>query len=93
MALGGRTIEELKEAMTFPEYQAWVEYRNLHGPLDPMVRHEQAAALIGMRLNHTLGGEAKLADFLIPYGKNVGSEEVASLDDFIKIIGVKKIAK
>lgn len=42
--IGGRTIAEAQENMTYPEFLTWVKYRRLRGSLHPGMRFEIALA-------------------------------------------------
>ncbi|XRY14242.1 phage tail assembly protein T [Franconibacter pulveris 601] len=44
--MGGRTIAEAQEALSFREYQLWVRYRIKYGSLNPVMRTEWGAALV-----------------------------------------------
>ncbi|AUZ69092.1 phage tail protein [Citrobacter freundii complex sp. CFNIH6] len=44
--IGGRTISEAQERLSFLEFQQWVQYRQKYGSLNPMMRTEWGAALI-----------------------------------------------
>jgi hypothetical protein len=45
LALGGRTVEELKAAMTVAEFKAWAEFYG-HYPFDDLHRFHRPAAVI-----------------------------------------------
>ncbi|EEP9257290.1 phage tail protein [Salmonella enterica] len=44
--IGGRTIAEAKERLSFLEFQQWLQYRHKYGNLNPMMRTEWGAALV-----------------------------------------------
>ncbi|PCQ44887.1 phage tail protein, partial [Citrobacter freundii] len=44
--IGGRTISEAQERLSFLEFQQWIQYRQKYGSLNPMMRTEWGAALI-----------------------------------------------
>lgn len=81
--VGGKTIAEAKEAMSYAEFAAWLAYRRKRGPLHLAVRMDHGFALIATMVNHGLGGKAEMSDFL-PYA----DEPAASLEDITKMMGV-----
>ncbi|WP_328310531.1 phage tail assembly protein T [Pseudomonas guariconensis] len=64
--IGGRTIAEAKERLSFPEFRAWVKYRKLRGSLHLGMRVERGAALLAtLYANaHTKEGGFTLYDFM-----------------------------
>ncbi|MBE4922267.1 phage tail protein [Escherichia coli] len=65
--IGGRTIAEAKERLSFREFQQWVQYRQKYGNLNLMMRTEWGAALVSSVLanvNRTKNTPAfSIADF------------------------------
>lgn len=97
MALGS-TIGELQEKISWAEYEIWHEYRIKYGPLSPVRKYDQGAAIIAAHVNNIAGGKAAPADFIF-YGK-APKEEVpedqhkSDLGAFIKSLGGRvKIGK
>lgn len=45
--IGGRTIEEAKQAMSYKEYLSWCRYRSKRGSLNVGMRVEHGSALLG----------------------------------------------
>ena len=66
--IGGRTIAEAKERLSYPEYLTWLKYRNKRGSLHVGMRVERGAALLAsLYANaHSKDGGYKLHDFA-PY--------------------------
>lgn len=62
--IGGKTIAEAKENMSYGEYLDWCEYIRRRGSLDVGSRLEWAAAMISMIVNNSNGGKAKMTDFM-----------------------------
>lgn len=63
LALGGRTIAELQEAMSEVEFRSWVEFYKL-SPFDDLHRFHRPAALIARSFS---GGEiSDLIEWLHP---------------------------
>lgn len=64
--IGGRTIAEAQERMTYREFSRWAAFRHKRGSLHPGMRTEQAAALVASILanvNSKRGGY-KTTDFM-----------------------------
>jgi len=71
--IGGNTIARAKAAISYPEYLAWLKYRELHGPLNLHPRLDRAAALVAYTVNSTVprkpgAGGPKFEDFVPQYG-------------------------
>ena len=67
--VGGRTVAEAKRNLSWGEFQAWIKYREAHGPLSAQHRLEHGFAMVA----HTVAGTVprkrgtkapKLEDFL-----------------------------
>lgn len=65
--IGGRTIAEAQERVSYPEFIAWVKYRAKRGSLNAGLRVERGAALLASLYanTHSKGGYT-LSDFA-PY--------------------------
>ena len=55
--VGGRTIAEAKDNITYSEYIEWVKYRNLRGSFSIPRRVEQAVASMCMMIGNVNGGK------------------------------------
>ena len=86
--VGGKTIEEAKQRLSYDEFQLWVEYRKRHGPLWHGPRLEHGAALVA----HTVASVAprkkgargpKFSDFL-PQRAQASSGEPIDLETAMK---------
>lgn len=66
--VGGWTIEEAKERMSYAEAQMWMDYMSRKGPLDLGERMEWGFALIATMINRALKGKAEIQDFM-PFSK------------------------
>lgn len=66
--------------MGYREYDLWCRYIIKFGPLNPVRRYDQGAALVASQINNAHGGKAKPIDFM-PYGKE--PLEAPSINDFI----------
>ncbi|MDW5376842.1 hypothetical protein R6258_07895 [Halomonas sp. HP20-15] len=44
--IGGRTIAEAQQRISFPEFKAWAAYRNKRGSLNTGMRIERGAAML-----------------------------------------------
>ena len=63
--IGGRTIAEAKERLSYQEFCGWLRYRNQRGSLNPGLRTEWAGALLASLYanSHSKRGGMKLYDF------------------------------
>ncbi len=64
--VGGCTIAEAKDRISYAEYLQWARYRNKRGSLHPGMRVEEGAALVASILanvNSKRGG-FKITDFM-----------------------------
>lgn len=52
--IGGRTVAEAKWSISWPEFQAWMQYRAKHGPLHTQPHIEHAAALVAYMISSTV---------------------------------------
>lgn len=66
--IGGRTIAEAQERISYPEYLTWLKYRQKRGSLNTGLRVERGAALLAsLYANaHSKDGGYQLHDFA-PY--------------------------
>jgi len=79
--VGGWTVEEARERMSFAEAQAWVGYIEKYGPLHLGMRLEYGFALIATVINHAMGGKASIEDYM-PHRK----QQSGTLEDVMKIL-------
>lgn len=82
--VGGRTIEEAKERLSFEETLAWAAYMRQRGSLHVGMRLEVGFALLAKLINNALGGEADLSDFA-PH-----IDQSGSIEDVMKLIAGTK---
>ena len=85
--IGGATIAEAKERMTYEEACQWSSYLDRRGSIHLGMRLEWGFALIAMTINRALGGKAELGDFMPHVDK---SEEQPSIAEAMKILSGKK---
>jgi hypothetical protein len=84
--IGGRTIAEAKQNMSFGEVQHWADYRQRHGGLNIAERVEQSAALICSTAAQLMGNKnVKIADF-IPNRESDDELRYATPQDFLKVL-------
>ena len=84
--VGGRTIEEAKNRMTYVEYLQWLKYRRRRGSLFMGNRLESGFALIAWMIHRALGGKKEM-DFFMPHWE----QPQQSVDEVMKILtGAKK---
>ncbi|EGT4286453.1 phage tail protein [Cronobacter sakazakii] len=82
--MGGRTIAEAQEALSFREFQLWVKYRNQYGSLNPMMRTEWGAALVASVLANINRGKDDPAFRLSDFAPHI-HEKPVSLEEAMKI--------
>ncbi|RTY47437.1 phage tail protein [Enterobacter hormaechei subsp. steigerwaltii] len=91
--IGGRTIAEAKERLSFCEFQQWVQYRQKYGNLNLMMRTEWGAALVSSVLanvNRTKNTPAfSIADFAphIAAVEREAANEPIKLEDAMRTWG------
>ncbi len=62
--IGGRTIVEAKERMTYHEALAWGRYIDRYGSLHTGRRLEAGSAMVALQTHRLGGGLAELLDFM-----------------------------
>jgi hypothetical protein len=82
--VGGRTIEEAKERLSYVEAQQWAAYMQRRGSLNVGTRLEWGFALIAAAINNGLGGNATQRQFM-PHA----DEAEGSLGDVMKLLSGK----
>ena len=80
--VGGATIEEAKQRITYAEFQDWVRFRNMRGSLFTGNRLESGFALLAWIVQKGLGGTREMVDFM-PHA----DRSAATLQDVIKEFG------
>lgn len=84
--IGGRTIVEAQQNLTFIEARQWAQYIQRHGGLNIAERVEQAAALICSTGAQLMGNKnIKVADF-IPNRESDDELRYATPQDFLKVL-------
>ena len=78
--VGGRSVAEAKERITFDEAQAWSAYMQKRGSMHIGMRLESGFALIARSINHALGGHATMRDYM-PH-----ADQPDSLTEIMKIL-------
>jgi hypothetical protein len=62
--VGGRTVEEAKERMSYAEALQWRQYLERRGTTHLGMRLEAGFALLASSINRALGGKASIEDFM-----------------------------
>lgn len=63
--VGGRTIAEAKERISYDEFASWIEYATRHGGFNSALRAESGFAMLAAVLSRLHGNRgAAMADFL-----------------------------
>lgn len=84
--IGGCTIAEAKERLTYEEALSWFAFINKRGSLNDGMRLEGGFALIAMMISRAMGGKAEMADFM----PHVEKDDPLSIDSvFKKLTGAK----
>lgn len=78
LAIGGMTVEELRQRMTQAELLRWFAYAEIHGPLNPMIRLDAGFARV---VQAWRGGT--LREYM-PWPKE--PEREATIADFMQIL-------
>lgn len=96
--VGGKTIAEAKENLSYVEYAAWVSYREKHGSLHIGARVtdrlEGGFALLAYliataeRLKHHTGRPFKMEDFMPRAAEEKSNEP--TIDNVLKALGGKR---
>lgn len=90
--IGGMTVEELKERMSYDEFLGWSAYIRKNGALNPGLRMEWCAALISHMLALVNGNKkSKIADYLP--NRMPPEEEFATIGDVFRILKTAKKGK
>lgn len=79
LAIGGMTVTELRERMTYAELTHWYAYAEENGPLNPMIRTDAAVA----RAVLPFVRDGKMRDFM-PWPKELDVE--ATPEDFMTML-------
>lgn len=82
--VGGCTVAEAKERLSYEESLAWAKYMDLRGSLHTGMRLEVGFALLAQMINHALGGNASIDDFA-PHARRGGS-----LGEVMAMLGGKR---
>ena len=69
MAIGGRTIGELKLALSFDEYTSWATYIRKRGSMNVGLRVESGVALLAMLIQRARGIECDVTEFMPHFDK------------------------
>lgn len=62
--IGGRTVAEAKERLTYAEFTDWLTYMRMRGSLSIGNRLESGFALIASLISRATGGSAEPRDFM-----------------------------
>lgn len=92
--VGGRTVAEAKERLSYVEANQWAAYLNQRGSINQGLRIEAGFALLAMILSRVNGGKAEVSDFMPHFDKQ--EPEEASIEDvfsmFKKLSAQSKVA-
>lgn len=85
--IGGRTLAEAKEKLTYEEFLTWCAYIKKHGSLNVGRRLEYGFGMVAMMINRACGGNKEMSDFMPHYEKPSG---LGSIGDVMNILSGKK---
>lgn len=80
--IGGQTVAEAKERMSYSEALMWSAFIKKRGSLNLGLRVENGVAVLAVMMNRALGGKANMEDFM-PHA----DQKVADLADVMKLLG------
>lgn len=91
--VGGRTIAEAKQRLSYHEALQWFAYLKKHGT--PNRHLHQGFALLAAMINNAMGGEAKVTDFMLGTRtqqpiEDDGDGEEATLQDVFELLTGRK---
>lgn len=88
--VGGRTIEEAKNNLSYTEAVSWMAYVRQSGPLSLSARMERGFALLATMLSRVNGGKAEIADFMPSWGPEEAPPEATPQDILSLLQAVKR---
>lgn len=80
--IGGRTVAEAKQRMTYAELVDWLTYKQMRGSLFVGNRLESGFALLASMISRAFGGTAEQIDFM-PHA----DRQAADLNSVMNILG------
>jgi hypothetical protein len=84
LALGGITVGELRERMTFAEFSNWLAFERIYGPVNPLLRLDAAVA---RAVAPFLKRDARVREYLMPWPKEpVEEESPASVEQVMQLL-------
>jgi hypothetical protein len=86
--VGGWTVSEAKERLTYAEAMQWHTYLERRGTLNLGLRIEEGFALLAMMINRALGGRANMSAFMPHFGpmQAPASSEPISADEALQLL-------
>jgi len=84
----GRSVEELKNSMSYEELLDWVEYTKHQPFLDDIVEVQLAKMMY--IVSSALGGKSKFEDFLMTKVSSKPKNKKASTSDILKAFNISK---
>lgn len=86
--IGGCTVEEAKERISYDEYLSWCAYVRKRGTLNLGMRVEAGFALLATMVNRATGGQAKMEDFM-PHADKLEDQQQATLHNVFSMLKAK----
>lgn len=82
--VGGKTVEEAKQCLSYREALNWFEYIQKHGT--PNQHLHQGFAMLAAMINNAMGGKADMKDFMLKPKNQADDEAPASIHDVFNIL-------
>lgn len=80
--VGGRTIAEAKDNISYAEVLSWVAYREKYGSLNIGRRIELSGAVVALQANRVGGGKAELTDFM-PHAERPALDLEQAMEEWV----------
>jgi hypothetical protein len=88
--IGGRTIAEAKQNMTYTEARHWAQYMRRRGGLNIAERVEQSAALLCATAAQLMGNKKAKVDDFLPNRESDDELRYATPQDFLRVLQASK---
>jgi hypothetical protein len=83
--IGGETVEEAKQRVTYAEFQDWLTFRKMRGSLFIGNRLESGFGLLTYMVSRAMGGKQTLRDFM-PHADKPDQPVEMDLDSTISAV-------
>lgn len=86
--IGGRTIAEAKQRMSYVEFLSWAAYIRQRGTLNQGMRNEFLMARLSTQVHAAVGGKPKFDDYM-----RYQDQKKATIEDVAALFGAVKAEK